>query len=184
MLEINFDPFPVLETERLLLRRIILDDANDYFAIRGNVDAMKYVCKPVQRSIEETKTQIYKVNEMINNNDGIGWAVCFKSDAKMIGTASFHKIDKDHYRGEIGYMLQPVFWRQGIIGEAVGALIEYGFNTLKFHSIEAHIDPNNIASEKVLLKHDFVKEAHFKENYFFDGKFLDTGVYSLLTPNK
>ncbi len=184
MLEINFDPFPVLETERLILRRITLDDANDYFALRSNVDAMKYICKPIQRSVDETIQQIYRVNEMVNMNDGIGWAVCLKEDSKMIGTASFHKIDKDHYRGEIGYMLHPAFWRQGIIGESVGALIKYGFNTLKFHSIEAHIDPNNIASEKVLLKYGFVKEAHFKENYFFDGKFLDTGVYSLLTPNR
>ena len=113
-------------------------------------------------------------------NDGIGWAICFKTDNKMIGSVSFHRIDKEHYRAEIGYMLLPKYWKQGIVSEAVEAIINYGFDTLQFHSIEAHIDPTNIGSEKVLQKFNFVKEAYFKENYFFAGQFLDTSVYSLL----
>jgi len=66
------------------------------------------------------------------------------------------------------------------VSEVVEAIINYGFNTLKFHSIEAHIDPTNVGSEKILQKFNFVKEAYFKENYFFAGQFLDTAVYSLL----
>ncbi|MES2761612.1 MAG: GNAT family N-acetyltransferase [Bacteroidota bacterium] len=180
MLELNFDPFPVLETERLVLRRPTLEDAQDYFALRSNVDAMKHIAKPIQTTIEETKSLIYKINEMINFNDGIGWAVCFKHDRKMIGSVSFHRVEKEHYRAEIGYMLHPDHWKQGIISEAVGALIDYGFNALKLHSIEAHIDPANMGSEKVLQKFNFVKEAYYKENYFYAGQFLDTAVYSLV----
>ena len=180
MLDINFDPFPVLETERLVLRRTILDDANDYFGLRSNPEAMKYICKPLQTSVEETKDLIYKINEMINFNDGISWAVCLKNNNKMIGTVSFHKIDKDNHRAEIGYMLHPDFWRMGIISEAVETIINYGFTSLKFHSIEAHIDPKNIGSEKVLLKSNFVKEAYFKENFFYNDQFLDTAIFSLL----
>ncbi|MBI3521003.1 MAG: GNAT family N-acetyltransferase [Bacteroidetes bacterium] len=183
MLELNFDPFPILETERLVLRRTTLDDAQDYFALRSNVDAMKHIAKPLQTSIEETKTLIYKINEMISFNDGISWAVCLKTDPKMIGSVSFHRIEKDHYRAEIGYMLHPSFWKQGIISEAVEAIIDYGFKQLHFHSIEAHIDPANIGSEKILKKHKFVQEAYFKENYYFAGQFLDTAVFSLINPN-
>ena len=69
MLELNFDPFPLLETERLILRRIALSDAEDYFALRSNVDAMKHIAKPVQRSIEETKTQIYKRKKVVVDVD-------------------------------------------------------------------------------------------------------------------
>ena len=69
----------------------------------------------------------------------------------MIGSVSFHRIYKDHYRAEIGYMLHPDYWRLGIISEAVDAIINYGFNTLQFHSVEAHIDPTNIGSEKLWL---------------------------------
>jgi ribosomal-protein-alanine N-acetyltransferase len=180
MLEVNFDPFPLLETERLLLRRLTLEDAPEMFSMRSNAEAMKYICRPVQTTIEEAKTQILKINEMVNFNDGIGWAVCFKHQKALIGTVSFHHIQKEHYRAEIGYMLQPDHWQKGIISEAVKAIIDYGFNELKFHSIEAHIDPSNIASEKVLQKFKFVKEAYYKENFYFDNRFLDTAVYSLL----
>jgi len=184
MLDLNFNPFPIIETERLILRRIILEDAPDYFLLRSNVDAMKHICKPLQTSIEETKALIDKVNEMINFNEGIGWAVCFKNENIMIGTVSFHKIAKDHYRAEMGYMLHPKYWRQGIISEAIKAIIDFGFNELKFHSIEAHIDPENTGSEKILQKFNFIKEAYFKENYFYNGQFKDTAVYSLLNSTK
>lgn len=184
MLEVNFDPFPVLETERLVLRRTTLDDANDYFFLRSSPEAMKHICKPLQKNVEETKELIYKINEMIAFNDGISWAVCLKKNNIMIGSVSFHHLYKEHYRAEIGYMLHPDFWKMGIISEAVDAIINYGFNTLNFHSIEAHIDPTNIGSEKLLQKFNFVKEAYFKENYFFNGKFLDSAVYGLLNPNK
>jgi ribosomal-protein-alanine N-acetyltransferase len=144
---------------------------------------MKHICKPLQKSVEETKEMIYKINEMIAFNDGISWAVCLKNNSKMIGSVSFHRIYKDHYRAEIGYMLHSDYWRLGIISEAVDAIINYGFNTLQFHSIEAHIDPTNIGSEKLLQKFNFVKEAYFKENYFFNGSFLDTAVYCLINPS-
>ena len=184
MLQLNFDPFPIIETERLVLRRIIIEDAPDYFLLRSNVDAMKHICKPLQTNIEEAKTLIYKINEMVNFNDGIGWGVCLKNENRMIGTVSFHKIEKEHYRAEIGYMLEPSYWKKGIISEAVKAIIDYGFNELNFHSIEAHIDPANIGSEKILQKCNFVKEAYYKENYFYNGQFLDTAVYSLLNQKK
>lgn len=180
MLEVNFDPFPLLETERLILRRITLEDAPEMFSLRSNADAMKHICRPLQNSIEEARAQIFKINEMVNFNEGIAWALCLKTQKTMIGTLSFHRIQKEHYRAEIGYMLHPDFWRTGIMSEAVKAIIDYGFSELKFHSIEAHIDPFNTASEKVLQKFKFVKEAYYKENYFFDGQFLDTAVYSLL----
>lgn len=184
MLEVNFEPFPVLETKRLILRRIILEDANDYFAMRNCPETMKYICKPLQTSIEETKEKILRINEMINFNDGIAWAVCLKPNNQMIGTVSFHKLLKEHYRAEVGYMLHPKFWQQGIITEAVKTIINFGFDKLNIHSIEAHIDPDNKGSENVLERCNFIKEAYFKENYYFNGKFLDTAVFSLINPAK
>jgi ribosomal-protein-alanine N-acetyltransferase len=180
MLELNFNPFPVLETERLILRNFTMGDANDVFSYRGNIDAMKHISRPVQRSLEEAQSMIQKINDNQTANEAIGWAVTFKGSSKVIGSVSFHRIEKENYRAELGYMIHPDYWRQGIIGEAVKALLDYGFNELNFHSIEAIIDPENIASQKVLEKYNFVKEAHFKENYFFNGKFADSAVYSLL----
>ena len=77
-------------------------------------------------------------------------------------------------------MLLPEIHGKGIASEAVEIVVGFGFNEMKLHSIEAVIDPRNGASEKVLQKNGFVKEGYLKENEFFDGKFLDTVIYSRL----
>jgi ribosomal-protein-alanine N-acetyltransferase len=77
-------------------------------------------------------------------------------------------------------MLLPEFNGKGIVSEAVQEVVNYGFDVMKLHSIEAIIDPLNDASAKVLEKNGFVKEAHLRENEFYEGRFLDTVIYSLL----
>jgi ribosomal-protein-alanine N-acetyltransferase len=68
------------------------------------------------------------------------------------------------------------------VQEAVMAVMEYGFQTMRLHSVEANINPANRTSRKLLVKNSFVQEGFFKENYYFNGKFLDSVIYSLLTP--
>ena len=99
---------------------------------------------------------------------------------EILGIIGFYRLQPENYRAEIGYMLLPEFHGKGIIPEAVNVLIKYGFENLKLHSIEAIIDPENYASEKVLQKCGFVKEAHLREADFWEGKFLDKVIYSLL----
>ena len=64
--------------------------------------------------------------------------------------------------------------------EAFNKVLEFGFNSMNLHSIEANVNPENKASIKLLERNNFIREAYFRENYFFDGKFLDTAIYSLL----
>ena len=118
--------------------------------------------------------------EKIETNEGINWAITLKDSPKMIGIIGHYRIKWEHYRSEIGYMLLPEYNGQGIITEAIQLIVDYGFNTMKMHSLEAIIDPENIASARVLEKNNFIKEAHLIENEFYDGKFLDTVIYSIL----
>ena len=80
----------------------------------------------------------------------------------------------------MGYALHPDFHGAGVMSEAMDVVLDYGFNKMKLHSIEAHVHPDNLASINLLQKKGFVKEGHFRENVFFNGKFLDTVVYALL----
>lgn len=180
MLDINFSPFPELETERLSLRRTIPEDANVIFAIRSNPEMMKYIPRPLVTNIDEASEHIAMINEKIESNEGINWAICLKDDSKMIGIIGHYRIKPEHYRAEIGYMLHPDFHGKGYITEAIAKVVDYGFDVMKLHSIEAIVDPDNEVSSKVLEKNGFVKEAHLKENEFYDGKFLDTVIYSKL----
>lgn len=180
MLEFNFSPFPVIESERLLLKRITNEDVKEVFELRSNPETMKYIPRPLVKNDEEALAHIALLDENINNNTGINWGITIKGNPKLLGIIGFYRMQPENYRSEIGYMLLPEFHGKGIVPEAVKRLIEYGFKDLKLHSIEAVIAPENIASEKVLQKCGFVKEAHFKESEFYNGKFLDKVIYSLL----
>ncbi len=180
MLEVNFDPFPNLETARLILRRINDGDAEQIFRLRSNPVTMQFVPRPLAKTIDDAKKHIELIEGKIVNNEGINWAITLRGNPEFIGIIGHFDIKPQHYRAEIGYMLLPEFHNQGIVSEAVAAVLDFGFTDLKLHSVEAVIGPENHASAKVLEKNGFVKEAHFKENEYYEGKFLDTVVYSRL----
>lgn len=184
MLNLNFSPFPNLETERLLLRRVTKNDAEEILILRGNPETMKYIPRPLAKTNEEALEHIAMIDDKIEKNEGINWAITLKGNPKLIGIIGHYRIKPDHYRAEIGYMLLPEFHGKGIIPEAIQETVKYGFQVMKLHSIEAIIDPENKASAVVLEKNSFVKEAHLKENEFYEGRFLDTVIYSLLNPEK
>ncbi|WP_395049318.1 GNAT family N-acetyltransferase [Flavobacterium sp.] len=180
MLNITFSPFPNLETERLQLRRVANEDVNEIFALRSDKETMKYIPRPLVKTKEDALEHIALIDSKIENNEGINWAITLKNDSKLIGLIGHYRIKPEHYRAEIGYMLLPKYQGKGIITEAIKEVVKYGFEKMKLHSIEAVIDPENLISEKVLLKNGFVKEAHLKENECFEGRFLDTVIYSVL----
>lgn len=180
MLEINFTPFPILETDRLILRRLSAEDVLEIFALRSDKEVMKYIPRPLAKSIEDAQAHIALIDEKIESNEGINWAITLKDNHKLIGIIGHYRIKPEHFRAEIGYMLLPEYHGQGIISEAIKEVVNYGFEMMKLHSIEAIIDPENLASEKVLQKNGFVKEAHLKENEYYEGRFLDTVIYSKL----
>lgn len=176
MLQLKFEPFPALETGRLKLRKISLDDAEDIFLLRSNKEAMKYIHKPKLNSIDDAKELIIKMNDP----ERIQWGITLKRADTLMGTIGYHTIIREHYRAEIGYMLHPQYWNTGMMSEALTAVIDFGFNKMNLHSIEAIINPGNSVSRMILKKFSFTKEAYFKENYFFEGEFFDSEVYSLL----
>lgn len=183
MMQVNFSPFPVLETERLLLRRVAAGDVREVYELRSNPETMKYIPRTLVTNEDEAQNHIAMINDKIDNNQGINWAVTLKGNPKLIGFMGHYKIHFEHYRSEIGYMLLPEYAGKGIISEAIKAIVDYGFSSMGLHSVEAVIDPGNIASEKALVKCGFIKEAHILENEYFEGKFWDTVIYSMLKRN-
>jgi ribosomal-protein-alanine N-acetyltransferase len=184
MLEVNFDPFPVLSTERLILRQITENDTNDLFILRSDSRVMQYIDRPLAKSPDDVMKLIQLITDLLNNNEGITWGIVLKSDSKVIGTIGLWRILKEHYRAEIGYLLHPAQQGKGIMQEAFTPILNYGFKTMKLHSIEATVNPENAASIKILERNNFTREAYFKENYFYNGNFLNSAVYSLLTAYK
>lgn len=129
--------------------------------------------------MNDALAHIVMIDEKTESNEGINWAITLKDNPKLIGIIGHYRIKPEHFRAEIGYMLLPKYHGQGILSEAIKEVVSYGFEIMKLHSKEAIIDPENFASEKVLQKNGFVKEAHLKENEYYEGKFLT----QLFTPN-
>jgi [ribosomal protein S5]-alanine N-acetyltransferase len=179
----SFLPFQTLKSDRLLLRQITPEDVNEVYALRSNAEIMKYIPRPLVTSNEEALEHIKMIQAKIENNEGINWAITIKGNPKLIGIIGHYRMRWEHFRSEIGYMLLPEYHGKGITTEAIQLMVDYGFNQMNMHSLEGIIDPSNTASARVLEKNGFVKEAHFIENEFFDGKFLDTVIYSLVKNN-
>ena len=184
MLTFNFSPFPILETNRLLLRRLSKDDVPAILKLRGDAENMKFIPRPLAKTEQDALVHFEMIDEKIINNEGINWAITVKPNDDVVGIIGHYRIKPEHFRAEIGYMILPEFQGIGITTEAIKATVNYGFDIMNLHSIEAIINPNNFASERVLLKNGFVKEAHFIENEFYDGQFLDTVIYSILKRNR
>jgi len=184
MLNITFNPFPLITTERLFLRKVEMTDADEIFFLRSDKEVMRYIDRPPAESLEEACGFIQKITDLEKNSEAVTWAITLKGEDKLIGTVCYWNIRKEHYRAEIGYLLHPDFWGKGIMKEAMAEVIKYGFKVMNLHSIEANVNPDNKASIKLLEGYNFFREAYFKENYFFNGKFLDTAIYSLLADQK
>jgi ribosomal-protein-alanine N-acetyltransferase len=181
MLEINFSPFPEITTTRLLLGPIQKADAKTILSLRSDEKAMQYIDKERTKTIAEAEALIKRITDDADNNEGITWRISLKEDpGQLVGTIGFWRIIKQHHRAEIGYMLHPALWGKGLMNEAVRAIIDFGFNSMQLHSIEAHINPANAGSAAILEKMGFIREGYFKEDYYFRGKFGDSAVYSLL----
>ncbi len=184
MLSVNFVPFPVLKTDRLILRKTEMTDAQAMFVQRSDPRLMQYVDRKPCESEEEAAAFIRMITDNLDNNNGISWAITTHDSDEMIGSIAIWRIVKEHYRGELGYVLLPDYQGKGLMHEALNAVIAYGFTDMGLHSLEANINPDNAASQKLLERHGFIREAYFKENYYYNGKFLDSAIYSLITPHK
>lgn len=170
--------FPQIKTERLLLRAVSGTDAPVIFRLYSLNEVMQFRGEPVFTEISQAEKRIFHWRKLFGSENGIRWGIEFRPTGKLIGTLGFKQISHQHLRADLGYELDPQWWNRGIMTEAVTAVTRFGFENLKLHSIEANITPGHTASQRVLEKLGFRNEAHFRENYFYEG-WWDSGIWSL-----
>jgi ribosomal-protein-alanine N-acetyltransferase len=177
-----FATFPVLQTERLVLRAAAPADVDAMFRIMSDPQVVRYFGTPPMQTPEQAAERIARLEESFAEQSGIRWAITRRGSDELIGTCGFWRLLKPHFRAEIGYELAPETWGQGIMAEAVGAALAFGFTTMGLHSVEANIHPDNAASRRVLEKLGFVQEGYFRESYYEprEERFTDSAVFSLL----
>ena len=180
MININILPFPNLESERLLFREINEKDITEVMELRGNPETMQFIPRPLVTNEEEALAHINNILSKKEESDAINWVITEKGSDSLIGIIGFFRTQHENFRSELGYMILPQHNNKGYVTEAVRTVLNFGFNTLNLNSVNAIIDPNNMASSRVLEKNGFRKEAHFLEDFFWNNEFLDSVHYGLL----
>jgi len=181
MLSFSTNPFPIPETERLFFREMTIADAEAFFKIRSNKEAMQYLDRPLANTVSDAVSLIEKRFAIKMAQTGLGWAICLQSTGEMIGDMGFYRLDRENYKSEIGYILGPAYWRKGYAAEAMKVVLKFGFEVLGLNKIESDINPENLASIHLVLKMGFKQEAHLRQNLLFEGKFLDSLIFGLLS---
>jgi len=155
MLNLNFTPFPILETTRLRLRQIEMSDAENIYYHRLKEKVNTHLENFPHKSIEETKAFIERIQSNVAANNTVFWIINEKGNDTFIGSICLWNINKETEKGETGYTLEPEFHNKGYMTEALEKIIDYGFNTIKLKAIEAYTSKNNVGSIKVLTKNKF-----------------------------
>lgn len=175
--------FPVLETERLILKEIRVQDAAAIFQIFSSEEMMRYYGQFPMESIEETNHLITKFNENFISDKGIRWAITLKEENRFMGTCGYHNWNRKHARAEIGYELSMESWGKGLMSEALKEMIAYGFESMNLNRIEALVYPENGASIRSLEKQGFKKEGLLEGYAFYRDVYQDLLMFSLLKKN-
>ena len=142
-----FDYFPVLETPRLILRRITEADAADLFAVFSDDAVTEHYDLYTFEELDEAYDLVEYFDESYQHERQIRWGIERREDGRLLGTCGFVALYE--HRGEIGYELGRAYWRQGYMREALAALLAYGFMEMELNRIED-------AAMAALLEHDGV----------------------------
>lgn len=175
-----FRDLPDIETERLLLRKVGLDDAEDVFRYASDPEVTRYLHSQPLRSIEDSRKVVRAATDDYAAGRVRSWGVVHKGDKRLIGTAGFQWWRPESFSANIGYLMAREYWGQGLMPEAVRAVLRFGFERMQLNRIEARLDPENAASARLLEKVGMTREGTLRDDYYIDGAFYDGMVYSIL----
>lgn len=178
MNKISFNPFPVLKTDRLNLRQIKETDLNELFILKSDERLLKkYNGKA--KTYEETVLKLRSLVDSMEKKRSITWGISYKDEDKLIGSICLWNICEEQSKAEIGYELMYNFQGQGIMQEAIKAVIDYGFKNMGLHFIEAVLYESNVESVKLLERNSFMLVEDFTEEEIVDEKVMKLVLYKL-----
>ena len=182
--QFDFETFPILETPRLLLREIVRADASAILRIRGDAEVTRYNTGAPYESLEDAIALIDDMALLYRQKRELRWGITLKGVEGLthgvIGMCGYNYWVAADHRASIGYDLARAFWRDGIMAEALRAVLGFGFAQMSLNRIEADVAVENTASIKLLRKLGFRKEGLQREQFFEDGLYHDLMLFGLL----
>jgi len=177
-----FDEFTDLTTPRLRMRQFVVGDGRALYERLRNPEAAARAFVPAIGSADLAEMAVIRYRDNFEKRRSIRWAITGKDTGELIGMCSFQQVRPPHRRAEISYEIASDYWRQGYGSEAVRAMLDYGFQTMNLHRIEAVTEPENEASQALLRKIGFTYEGTLRQRFMRAGKLHDDVFFALLAP--
>ena len=175
-----FSHIPTLETDRLTLRGMRVSDAPDMYEYACRPSVTEYLTWEPHASVEETREYLTYVGQRYRTGDFYDWAVVDRESGHMIGTCGFTSFNCPHDTAEIGYVLNPAYQGKGLATEAVRRVLDFGFDELGLHRIEAHFMEGNDASRRLMERVGMTFEGYARESMRIKGRFCTIGTCAIL----
>lgn len=175
-----FKPFPTIETDRLILRKLNKGDAKDLYEYCSSEVSAKYSLWEPHEDLGVTRQYISWLLKTEKRGEYFTWGIELKENGKLIGTVSFPEMDKHYKIAEIGYGIIDAYWGNGYASEAIKAVMEYGFCTVGLICINAKIMKENTASVRVASAVGMQCDGLLRNGVYCKGKSHDVYVFSML----
>ena len=172
--------FPLLDTERLHLRRLAESDAPDLLEFFSDPQVMRYYDCEALNDAQAMLQFVRRFEGWFEAGTGFRWGITLKGSPQVIGTCGLFFWHKPFRIATLGYELARPHHRQGIMGEALRAVLGFGFGALELNRITATVHTENAASIASLERLGFRREGLLRQAQFVNGGFDDLFAYALL----
>ena len=176
----TFSQIPILQTERLTLRKLTPRDAADMYDYAHREDVTRYLTWKPHPDLAYSREYLEYLQGRYAGGMYYDWGIIDRADNKMIGTCGFTSFTCTHDKAEIGYVIHPDYWGKGIAPEAVKTIIDFGFENLHLHRIEAKFIKGNDRSLRVMEKVGMTFEGYEREAMLIKGQFVTVGTCAIL----
>lgn len=175
-----FKKLPTLETPRLILKKISMDNLYDMNRYASMEETSEYLLWTPHFNLLETRGVIEFHMNQYRNGKSPDWGLTHKADNRFIGTCGFTSVDEYNNSAELGYVLSPEYWRRGLMKEALSAVMRVAFMDIEFHRLTVRIMDGNVASMKLAESVGFVHEGAGRECQLIKGKYETVHTFSIL----
>lgn len=172
--------FPILESERVVLRQFKESDLENVFKGLSHPDIIKYYGISFD-SLEATKEQMTWFSDLEKNETGIWWAVCSKDNGGFLGAGGLNDINKENRKAELGFWLLPEHWGKGLMTETIPLILKYAFEHIELHRIEGFVETENVNCKRALAKLNFNLEGTMRDCEIKNGAFISLDIYSKIS---
>ncbi|OIN65962.1 GNAT family N-acetyltransferase [Exiguobacterium sp. KRL4] len=176
-------PFPTLETTRLQLVEVTPEHGPAIFNILSNEAVTRFYGMDPLRETSDALNIIDSFKQTYHSGQGIRWGMVIRETGTFIGTLGLNHLSRYSKKAEIGFELDPAHWRRGYAAEAIQAVLEYAFKTLKLHRMGAVTFLENQTSIELLTRFRFEEEGVLRGYLFQGGTSHDGRIFSLLRPD-